>query len=96
MVIFAVLSWVVFVYLLLLVARLVLDWVQVFARDWRPRGALLVVCEVVYSATDPPLKVLRRVLPSIRLGAVAIDLAFPVLFFVVFLLWNVLSALATR
>ena len=64
---------------MLLIGRLVLDWVQVFARDWRPRGAMLVVAETVYTITDPPLKALRKVIPPLTLGAMRVDLAFLVL-----------------
>lgn len=56
--------------------RFVVDWVQVFARSWSPRGLILLLLEVVYSVTDPPIKALRRVLPPLRLGAVALDLSF--------------------
>jgi len=58
-----------------LIARFVIEWVQVLARSWRPRGPVLVVCEGVYTATDPPLRALRRVIPPLRLGAVALDLS---------------------
>lgn len=68
-------------YIVVLIARLVIDWIQVFAREWTPRGILLVLVEGVYSLTDPPLKALRRVIPGIRLGSVMLDLSFIVLFF---------------
>ena len=71
------------IFLLLLIARLVLEYVQIFARNWRPSGIMLVIAEVVYTATDPPLRALRRVLPQLRLGGIAIDLAFMVLVFLV-------------
>lgn len=74
-----VLYLVVLVFFLLLLVRLVLDWVQVFAREWRPTGFVLVVAEVAYSVTDPPLRALRRVLPPIGIGSVRLDLAFLVL-----------------
>ncbi|QCB93884.1 YggT family protein [Cellulomonas shaoxiangyii] len=70
---------VVLVFFLLLLVRLVLDWVQFFARDWRPSGIALVVAEVTYSVTDPPLRALRRVLPPVGFGSVRFDLAFLVL-----------------
>jgi YggT family protein len=63
-----------------LIVRLVFDWVQMFAREWRPRGIALVAAHAVYSITDPPLKVLRRVIPPLRLGGVSLDLGFLVLF----------------
>ncbi|GAB3232328.1 YggT family protein [Kineococcus gypseus] len=85
---------VVLLFFLCLIARLVLDWVQVFAREWRPRGAVLVAAEGVYTVTDPPLKVLRRVLPPLRLGAVQLDLAFLVLALLCSILLGVLGTLA--
>ncbi|HTW15223.1 MAG TPA: YggT family protein [Nocardioides sp.] len=56
--------------------RFIVDWVQVFARGWSPRGPLLVVLEAVYTATDPPIKALRRVIPPLRLGSISLDLSF--------------------
>ena len=64
------------VFIALLWVRFVVDWVQVFARSWVPRGVILVLLEGVYSATDPPIKALRRVVPPLRIGTVAIDLSF--------------------
>lgn len=63
-------------YFVVLMARLVFDWIQVFARSWRPRGLVLVVAETVYTLTDPPLKAVRRVVPPLRIGGIALDLAF--------------------
>jgi YggT family protein len=83
-----VLFWILSVYLLLLVGRLILSWVQAYARDWRPRGIVLVLAEAIYTATDPPLRFLRRYIPSLRLGTVALDLSFMLLFLVVFVAWR--------
>jgi YggT family protein len=77
------------VYLVLLLARMILSWIQVYARSWSPSGILLVVAEGVYSATDPPLRFLRRYIPTVRLGSVALDLSFMLLFLVVYVLWEV-------
>ncbi len=77
------------VYLVVLIARMILSWVQMYARSWSPTGILLVVAEGVYSATDPPLRFLRRYIPSVRLGSVALDLSFMLLFLVVYVLWQV-------
>ncbi|GAA4852241.1 YggT family protein [Luteimicrobium xylanilyticum] len=93
MVIFSVIGILLFVYLLLLIGRLILDWVQVFARDWRPRGVVLVVAEAVYTVTDPPLRLLRRIIPPIRLGSVQLDLGYIILFFVVSFLWRLFTSL---
>ncbi len=62
-------------YLLFLWARIVADWVQVFARSWRPNGPTLVGLELVYSATDPPIRMFRRLVPPLRLGTASIDLS---------------------
>ncbi|PFG38397.1 YggT family protein [Georgenia soli] len=67
-------------YMLVLIIRLVLDWIQVFARSWRPTGVVLVLANLVYSLTDPPLRFLRRFIPPLRLGQVQLDLGFLVLF----------------
>ena len=67
---------VLFVFIGMMWIRFVVDWVQVFARSWEPRGPLLVVLEVVYSTTDPPIKALRKVIPPLRLGSIALDLSF--------------------
>jgi YggT family protein len=67
-------------YMLVLIVRLVLDWIQVFARSWRPTGVVLVLANLVYSLTDPPLRFLRRFIPPLRLGQVQLDLGFLVLF----------------
>ena len=83
---------VLWLYLLVLIARIVLDYVQMFARDWRPKGIVLVIVELIYTVTDPPLRLLRRFIPPLRIGGVALDLAFLALF----ILLQVLIALATR
>ncbi len=83
-------SFLVFLFLIALIGRLIFEWIQAFARDWRPRGPVLVVAESVFTVTDPPLKVLRRVIPPLRLGAVQLDLSFMLLFAVVFILWQAL------
>ena len=77
------------IYLVLLIGRMILSWIQVYARTWSPKGVLLVIAEGVYSATDPPLRFLRRYIPSVRLGNVALDLSFILLFLVVYVLWQV-------
>ena len=86
-----VLHLVLYIYFLVLIGRLVLDWIQVFARDWRPKGAVLVVAEGVYSLTDPPLKALRKVFKPLRIGQVRLDIAFLILMLGVSLLLGVIS-----
>jgi YggT family protein len=73
-------------FIVLLFVRLIVDWIQIFARSWTPRGPVLVVLEGVYSATDPPVKALRRIIPPLRLGGVAIDLSFVALLLICYIL----------
>ncbi len=84
-----VLDYVLTIYLVILIGRMIFGWVQVFARDWRPSGVLLVLAEAIFTVTDPPLKFLRRFIPPLRLGMVAMDLSFMVLFIVVLILLEV-------
>ena len=67
---------VLWVFIAFLWIRFVVDWVQVFARSWEPRGVLLVLLEIVYSVTDPPINALRRVVKPLRIGNFALDLSF--------------------
>ena len=73
-------------YLLLLLLRAILSWILMFSHSWRPTGIVLVVAEAAYTATDPPLRFLRRYIPSVRLGTVALDLSFMLLFVVIWIL----------
>ncbi|MCP2338283.1 MULTISPECIES: YggT family protein [Actinomadura] len=81
-----ILQYVLYLFLLFLIGRLVLEVLRSFAREWRPTGVVLVIAETVYTVTDPPLKLLRRFIPPVRLGNVALDLSFTFLFLVVWVL----------
>ena len=81
---------VVFLFFLFLLARLVIDWIQVFSRDWTPKGAVLVVAESVFTVTDPPINAVRRVVPPLKLGQIQLDLAFLVVMLVTVILMRVL------
>ncbi len=82
----AIIELVLLLFLILLFARFVVDWVQVFARNWTPRGAVLVVLEVIYSVTDPPIKFIRRFIPPLRLGSIMLDTSFIIVLISVYLL----------
>jgi YggT family protein len=71
------------IYVIILIARIVIDYVFIFAREWRPKGIVLLLVEAIYTVTDPPLKALRRVIPPLRIGGISLDLAFLVLFILV-------------
>jgi len=93
MVLGTVLGYVLYIFLLLLIGRLIFEILQSFSRSWRPTGILLVVAEATYTVTDPPLKLLRRFIPPLRLGSVAVDLSFTVLFIVVLVMIELVKRL---
>ncbi len=76
-------------FIILLFVRLIVDWIQMFARSWTPRGPVLVILEGIYTVTDPPVKALRKVLPPLRLGGVALDLSFIALLLICYILLSV-------
>ena len=82
----SIIEFILFVFLALLFIRLVVDWVQVFARSWTPKGPVLVILEIVYSITDPPIMFVRRFVPPLRIGSVALDTSFLIVLVVVYLL----------
>jgi YggT family protein len=47
----------------------------------------------VYTVTDPPLNLIRRFVPPLRLGSIALDLAFIILIIVVQILLSVVGSL---
>jgi YggT family protein len=82
----AVIDLVLRLFLLLLFARFVVDWVQVFARSWSPKGFVLVLLEIIYSITDPPILFIRRFVPPLRLGSIMLDTSFIIVLVSVYLL----------
>ncbi len=87
-----VVYFVLLVFLLLLIFRLIMEYVFLLARSYRPTGLVAAALELAYSVTDPPLKALRRVIPPLRIGQVSLDLGFIILFIVVRILMDVVGA----
>ncbi|MBK0867305.1 MAG: YggT family protein [Saccharopolyspora sp.] len=88
-----ILYYAVFFFWLLLTARIVIELVRVFARDWRPAGGVAIALESIYTVTDPPVRLLRRVIPTVRIGGVGLDLSIMVLLLVVYILMQLLLRL---
>ena len=80
-------------YLLLLVGRMIIDILQSVSRSWSPTGILVKVAELIFTATDPPLRLLRRYIRPVRLGSVALDLSYTLLFLVIIVLLAVVGTL---
>ena len=80
------LYWALFLFWLLLTARVVVELVRAFSREWRPAGGVAVTLETIYTVTDPPVRLVRRLIPMVRIGGVGLDLSIMVLLLVVFIL----------
>jgi YggT family protein len=81
------------IYLLILIGRLIIDILQSYSRSWTPTGVLARVAEIIYTLTDPPLRFLRRYIRPLRLGSVALDLSYMLLFVVIIVLLAVVGRL---
>ncbi len=88
-----VLATVLWLYWLTFIARLILDLVQAFSRNWRPTGIVLIIAEFVFTITDPPLRLIRRVIKPIRVGNFSFDLAFLIVLVVLNILIGVVQNL---
>ena len=82
----SIIDTILFIFLALMLIRLVVDWVQIFARSWTPTGPVLFVLEIVYTITDPPILFVRRFVPPLRIGSVALDTSFLIVLVAVYLL----------
>ena len=91
--VFDAISWVLQLFLFALIGRLIFDYVRIFSPQWRPRGVILALAELIYTVTDRPLRFVRQFVPPLRLGAVSLDLSFIVVFFVVQLLMRLVAVL---
>ena len=76
-------------YVFVLIARLVLEYIPIFNRSWRPSGAGLVAAEIVYTVTDPPIRFFRRLVPPLRIGSIALDFGFMLTMLSVFILMTI-------
>lgn len=90
---FALLAIMAYLLIVVFMIRLVLDWVQMFARYWRPRGAVLVVASFVYAVTDPPMNAARRLIKPINLGGISLDVGFMILLMVLWFAYSLLTNL---
>jgi len=76
-------------YIFVLFARLILDYIPLFNREWRPKVFGLVVAEAVYVVTDPPIRFFRRLIPPLRIGSLSLDFGFTLTLLVVLILMNI-------
>jgi YggT family protein len=91
--ILSLIYWILNLFLIALIGRLILDYIRIFSPNFRPRGFLLALAELIYSVTDRPLRFVRQFVPPLRLGGISLDLSFIVVFFVVQLLMRLVVVL---
>ena len=82
------------IYLLVLLARLVFEYIPMVSREWRPREFVLVIAEVVYTLTDPPLRFFRRLVKPVRIGPIALDLGYPLTVLACFVVLTIVRGIA--
>jgi YggT family protein len=88
-----VIYWLLQVYFFALIGRFIFDLILSVNRNWRPKGLVVAVVESIYTITDPPLKLVRKILPPLRLGAMQIDFGWTVVFFAVVFVQNIVRSL---
>ncbi|WP_226532875.1 YggT family protein [Microbacterium paraoxydans] len=85
----SILHLVLLLYIFVLFARLILDYIPLFNREWRPKGFGLVAAEAVYTVTDPPIRFFRRLIPPLRIGSLSLDFGFTLTLLIVLILMNI-------
>lgn len=81
------------IFFYLMIARFIVELVMSFNRSWRPSGLLLPILDITYTITDPPLKFVRRFVPPLQMGPIAVDLAWTIVLFAVLILQGFARAL---
>lgn len=92
-IVFGVISWLIEIFILLMWVRLIVDFVRSARPTWRPQGFLLVVLSVVYVITDPPLKIVRRLIKPVRFGAASVDFSWTIVLILAIILSSVVAGL---
>lgn len=83
------------IFILILIARIVIEMIQSFSRNFQPPRWFIYIAEPLFVITDPPVKALRRVIPPLKLGGVALDMSVIVLFIILTVLQYIVLAVFT-
>jgi YggT family protein len=87
----ALLGYILTLFIIVLIARMILDWVGLLATNtprWTYRARALA-----HAGTEPVIAPVRRLLPPIRAGGLSIDLAFTVVFILAIVLRSIAFSL---
>ena len=94
--IFALITIILYVLYVSMLLRMLFDWVRMFAPGWRPKGIVLLFASGVYAVTDWPMKMLRRLIPQVRVGNVALDTGFLILIVLLSFLLNIMTTITAK
>lgn len=81
------------IYSWILIARIIIEMIQSFSRQFNPPRWFMVLAEPLFMVTDPPVRALRRFIPPLRMGGVALDVSIIVLFLLLSVLMMVVSSI---
>jgi YggT family protein len=86
----ALLGYALTAFILLLIARMILDWTGVMANgpQWASKARA-----VTHSWTEPVIAPARKLVPPVRAGGLSIDLAFTAVFIAALILRSIAFAL---
>lgn len=78
-------------YTFLLIARIIIEMIQSFSRQFNPPRWFILLAEPLFVVTDPPVRALRKVIPPLRMGGVALDISVIVLFLLLNLMTSIVA-----
>lgn len=94
--IFALITIILYVLYVSMLLRMLFDWVRMFAPGWCPKGIVLLFASGVYAVTDWPMNLLRRLIPPVRVGNVALDTGFLILIVLLSFLLNIMTTITAK
>ena len=86
--------WVLQIFFLAMIGRLIIDLLLSVNRGWRPSGLVLVLVESVMTVTDPPIKAVRKIIKPVRLGAIQLDFGWTLIVFAIFFLQRIVLSIS--
>lgn len=89
----AILIWLLDIFRIVLLARIILDWVRAMNPSFRPKGIFLILAELAYTLTDWAIKPLSKLIKPIKVGGGYLDLSIIALFVVLIILDRLLQTL---
>lgn len=89
-----ILWWALQVFFFAMMGRLIVDLLLSVNPSWRPKGFVLILVELVMTVTDPALKLVKRIIPPIRMGVIQFDLGWTLIVMAIFFLQRIVLSIA--